>query len=208
VSAKNIGRQLGFELVDTLGLEGDLDHNFDLMNQLPDYLKEKYDLIIDAGVTYWTFNPGIAVTNYAKMLKAGAVIVHLTAVSGFYGSAYYNIHPRFFTDFYMLNGFEFKEAAMRQRRGAHDYRHIFNYISNKVLKHASISRYFSVSPSLMSNPERFLNSRQGHAVRSFFGKTPELKNNVLGIFVFQKGNNQSIKSPHLLEASISKGKNL
>ena len=63
ISAKNFGYIFGFRRTDTLGLEGECSINFDLTSEPPDELLSQFDLIIDAGVLFWTFNPGTAIAN-------------------------------------------------------------------------------------------------------------------------------------------------
>ena len=204
VSAKALGKLLGFEIVETLGIEGNVDHKFNLMDKCPDYLKERFDLIFDSGVTYWTFNPGTAMTNYAKMLKMKGIVVHTTAVSGFYGSAYYNIHPVLLDKFYSSNGFELRRAALRQRRSEHDFRHIFKIVNTRIFKRSFRSEYKTLPLPFMADPKKLLASRQGYFVRKIFRLNPELKNNVLGLFAYQKIDARDITAPILFETSILK----
>lgn len=202
VSAKVLGKLLGFEIVETLGIEGNVDHKFNLMDKCPDYLIDRYDLVFDSGVTYWTFNPGTAMANYIKMLKIGGIVVHTTAVSGFYGSAYYNIHPVLLDKFYATNGFELKRAALRQRRNEYDCRHIFKIINTRIFKRSFRSEFKTLPLLMMADPRKILASRQGYFVRKIFGLNPELRNNILGFFAYQKIDNRAITEPILLEASL------
>ena len=108
-----LGMSLGFRNVDTLDINGKTTINHNLQKNLPQMLIEKYDLVIDAGVLFWCFEPGVALKNIFRMAKKNRLICHITAVTGFFGRGYYNIHPRFFEDFYLLNGCRFMGSSYK-----------------------------------------------------------------------------------------------
>lgn len=126
----SLGDSLGFQSTETLDINGQASITHDLMQPVPEHLLERYDLIIDAGVLFWCFSPGIALQNILGMLRAGGDVVHITAVSGFYGRGYYNIHPKLLDDFYAANQCSFLSATFRSRRRPEPlWRRILNRVS-------------------------------------------------------------------------------
>jgi len=112
----SLGESLGFHITETLDINGQASITHDLMQPVPENLLERYDMIIDAGVLFWCFNPGVALGNILSMLRVGGDVVHITAVSGFYGRGYYNIHPKLLDDFYSANQCNLISATFRSRR--------------------------------------------------------------------------------------------
>lgn len=109
----SLGTSLGFTKVDTLDINGKASINCDLQNPLPDELLGQYDLVIDAGVLFWCFEPGGVLKNIFRLTKVNGLIFHITALSGYYGRGYYNIHPRLFEDFYLSNQCVFIQSSVR-----------------------------------------------------------------------------------------------
>ena len=99
----SLGYSLGFKKVETLDINGKASLNINLQNKLPKALLSQYDFIIDSGVLFWCFDPGLALKNIYKMAKKGGVLLHICSLSGHYGTCYYNIHPKLFEDFYLTN---------------------------------------------------------------------------------------------------------
>jgi hypothetical protein len=111
----SLGESLGFSQVDTLDINGKASINLDLQDPLPSELLGQYDLVIDAGVLFWCFEPGQVLKNIFKLPKANGLIFHITALSGYYGRGYYNIHPRLFEDFYLSNQCVFIQSSFRTK---------------------------------------------------------------------------------------------
>ena len=196
----SLGHALGFQLTETLDINGEAVIKHDLMQPAPALLLERYDLIIDAGVLFWCFNPGIALQNIHRMLKVGGDVIHITAVSGFYGRGYYNIHPMLLEDFYAANMYSFLSAAFRSRRRLTSF-------SRRLLNR--ISCYFkSRSENMFSGHSDVFGGiylRQTGRHSYTFGKERPLKflitipNDVIGVFAFRKLTYMPPVSPVLLE---------
>lgn len=113
LEAHSLGKALGFSSVETLDLNGKASISLDLQEPLPEALVGRYNLVIDAGVLFWCFNPGLVLKNVYRFAAPGAVIFHITALTGFYGRGYYNIHPQVLEAFYLANKCEFLQATYR-----------------------------------------------------------------------------------------------
>jgi hypothetical protein len=111
----SLGVSLGFSQVDTLDINGKASINLDLQNPLPSELLGQYDLVIDAGVLFWCFEPGQVLKNIFRLTKVSGLIFHITALSGYFGRGYYNIHPRLFEDFYLRNQCVFIQSSFRAK---------------------------------------------------------------------------------------------
>ena len=111
----SLGESLGFSQVDTLDINGKASINLDLQDPLPGELLGQYDLVIDAGVLFWCFEPGQVLKNIFRLPKTNGLIFHITALSGYYGRGYYNIHPRLFQDFYLSNQCVFIQSSFRTK---------------------------------------------------------------------------------------------
>lgn len=111
----SLGISLGFSQVETLDVNGKASINHDLQQPLPTELLGQYDMVIDAGVLFWCFEPGQVIKNIFRLAKVNGLIFHITALSGYYGRGYYNIHPRLFEDFYLSNQCVFIESSARTK---------------------------------------------------------------------------------------------
>ncbi len=194
-----LGESLGFQTTETLDINGQAGITHDLMQPAPEYLLERYDLIIDAGVLFWCFNPGTALHNILSMLKAGGDVVHITAVSGFYGRGYYNIHPKLLDDFYSTNECLFLSATFRTR-SRHEalWRKILNRAS--VFWRARSKNMFSESSDAFGHT--YL--RQAGRYSYFFSPSEPIEylrfipNDIIGVFAFRKSHHARPVSPLLL----------
>ncbi len=110
-----LGAALGFSSVDTLDVNGKASINRDLQEPLPEELIGKYDMVVDAGVLFWCFEPGVVLKNIFRLATSGGLIFHITALTGYFGRGYYNIHPRLFEDFYLANQCAFIESSYRTK---------------------------------------------------------------------------------------------
>lgn len=190
-----LGEALGFESVDTLDINGKTSLNHNLQEEIPENLFERYDFLIDAGVLFWCFNPAAGLENIYKMVKGYGIIVHITAISGHYGRGYYNIHPRLFEDFYLLNNCEFIMSSYRCKPT--------HKIINRVIK--KLLAKIKLSSNLISyNTEHgnyFLNKSTRSAIS--FGQKNQpvestiLPNNVVGTIAFKKHQSSSVTYPCL-----------
>ena len=205
ISTKNFGQILGFRRTDTLGLEGECSINFDLTSEPPDELLSQFDLIIDAGVLFWVFNPGTAIANLSRMASETGQIVHITALAGHFGAAYFNIHPKFFIDFYKLNEFELLTGGgARNRRIS-----LFSQVSRKVCTSTKSthmqSEYLRINKTSPSNLGMVLTSPLSRILIKLGLKSLTLHDRAVGIFGFRRISMISgVKFPLLLESELQK----
>ena len=204
ISTKNFGHIFGFHRTDTLGLEGECSINFDLMSEPPDELLSQFDLIIDAGVLFWTFNPATAIANLSRMASGTGQIVHITALTGHFGSAYFNIHPKFFTDFYKLNEFELLTGGVRNRRIS-----LLSQVSRKLCASTRSthlqSEYLRINKTSPNNLGMVLTSPLSRILIKFGLKSLTLHDRAVGIFSFKRIKLISgVRFPLLLESELQK----
>lgn len=115
VTVKDFAKYLGFEEALTIDANGKADINADLTSDLDDSLLNKFDCVIDSGVLFWCFDPAKVILNIHNSLKDKSLIIHITALTGHFGRGYFNIHPKFFDDFYRINNYKFLISATRTK---------------------------------------------------------------------------------------------
>lgn len=195
----SLGESLGFQTTETLDVNGEATITHNLMEAVPVDLDEKYDLIIDAGVLFWCFNPGLALENILRMLKPGGDVLHITAVSGFYGRGYYNIHPKTLNDFYKVNGCQFLFASYRSRLFRSSLlRRVLNRICG-FLGHRLAAMAYSRSGSF--GQVYFCETSPQHY--AFLERPPEMTpqfvpNDIIGVLAFRKELHAMPVSPVLI----------
>lgn len=96
----NMGR------VETLDIGGAPTVRIDLHQPLPAELAGKFDVVIDAGTVHCCFDVAAVMKNCLELMKERASIIHMSALTGYFGRCYYKIDPLLFKDFYLQNGFE------------------------------------------------------------------------------------------------------
>ncbi len=99
---------LGFDVVDTTDFsdyEG-ADIIWDLNQPVPDEMRGKYDMIVDAGTSEHIFHVPNVMANIHAMLKVGGRIIHGAPTSNFVDHGFFMFSPTFFFDYYTANKFE------------------------------------------------------------------------------------------------------
>lgn len=89
---------LGFaevHAIDCSSYEG-ADIIFDLNEELPENLKERFDYVINGGTLEHVFNIAKAMQNLSDMVMTGGKIMHIAPVAGWADHGFYNIQPTFF----------------------------------------------------------------------------------------------------------------
>ena len=191
-----LGYSLGFKEVETLDINGKATLNINLQKELPKSLLSKYDLIIDSGVLFWCFEPGLALKNIFKMASKGCLIFHVCSLSGHYGTGYYNIHPKLFEDFYFLNNCTFINSSYRCKPKRFKYswfsvrRKLFPIGS--IIKSSFITNYLNQGNIFLFKCSR--NKIFFKNIKNFY--EPDLiPNRVVSINIFKKNNKLEPKSP-------------
>ena len=76
----------------------------DLNQPIPENLKGRYALVLDAGTLEHCFNIGAAARNVAEMIAHGGAVMHGNPIN-MYNHGSYNLNPTWYHDFYEENGF-------------------------------------------------------------------------------------------------------
>lgn len=194
-----LGKSLGFQSTDTLDINGQASIKHDLMQPVPKNLINRYDMIIDAGVLFWCFSPGSALQNILTMLRVGGEVVHITAVSGFYGRGYYNVHPKLLEDFYAANQCGLLSATFRSRRRSEPlWRRLINRIN--IFRQVHRENMFHGRSNVFGHV--YLRQLGQHSYE-FCPDAPAeflhfIPNDVIGVFAFRKMRNANPVSPVLI----------
>ena len=186
-----LGKSLGFGSVDTLDLNGKATITMDLQKDLPEDMHEKYDYLLDAGVLFWCYDPGAALRNIYRMVRPQGIFHHITGITGYFGRGYYNIHPRLFEDFYLINKCCHILASYRTKLQRPT---LLSKIVRALLRQKKIAVSYNYSAGNI-----YLDKSTRDKI-SFSNKlnTPEsnvLPNNVIGNLVFQKLSRGEPKGP-------------
>ncbi|HEY2010095.1 MAG TPA: class I SAM-dependent methyltransferase [Rhizomicrobium sp.] len=99
-------RELGLQRAETLDIMGKPSVQIDLHQPLPEALAAQFDVIIDAGTVHCCFDVAAVLRNCLGLLKDRGSIFHLSALTGYFGRAYYCFNPLLLKDFYQQNGFD------------------------------------------------------------------------------------------------------
>jgi SAM-dependent methyltransferase len=109
ISGETLFRSMGFDTVDALDLsafEGArFQHDLNDPN-LPDELRERFDVIIDHGTIEHVFHLPNALANIFRMLKVGGRMIHSSPTSNLVDHGFYMFSPTLFHDFYSANRWE------------------------------------------------------------------------------------------------------
>lgn len=124
-SVATFGRALGFASAETLDITGSPTHRVDLQLPLASELRCRYDWIIDAGTMFWCFDVAAVWRNVLDMLVDDGCVMHVAALTGYFGRGYYAMQPRVFRDFYRQNGFDVVTLGVRPRPTNIALRHRF-----------------------------------------------------------------------------------
>lgn len=186
----SLGRSLGFRRTETLDINGNASITLDLHGDPPDELVGVFDCIIDAGVLFWCSDPGAALRTILRIARVGGLIIHVAALSGYYGRGYYDIHPLLFEDFYLMNGCEFVISTARTR---YRPRGLLGRVASRLRgrKEVTVNR----EPGNVYLSEGRLN-RIAFSNRYADGREPNmLPNNAVGLFAFQKQRQTAVSMP-------------
>lgn len=182
-SPVSLGESLGFQQTDTLDINGRASLTLNLQHDMPAALLGQFDCLIDAGVLFWCFDPGLALKNVFRLVGMNGLIVHITAISGFYGRCYYNIHPLLFESFYLGNACEHLTSSYDARpRAVSRFRRLMERLH---LLRRSVDVTYNSKPGGI-----YLSEGTGRTLG--FGsqlKLPEsdvVPNNAVGTLVFKK----------------------
>jgi SAM-dependent methyltransferase len=106
-------QKLGLARAETLDILGKPTIRLDLHESLPPDLAAQFDVVIDAGTVHCCFDVAAVLKNCTHLLKERGTVFHLSALTGYFGRAYYNFNPLLFKDFYLQN--RFLPLAFEQR---------------------------------------------------------------------------------------------
>lgn len=106
-------KELGLARVETLDVLKGATVTLDLQEALPKDLVGRFDTVIDAGTVHCCFDIAAVLKNCLALLNPRGSIFHLSALTGYFGRAYYCFNPLLLRDFYLQNGFDL--LAMESR---------------------------------------------------------------------------------------------
>ncbi len=112
-TSKDLFHLLGFDDVlscDYSGMENP-DIIFDLQDEFPDELYERFGVVLDVGTLEHVFDVHQSYTNVMNMVKTGGYIIHLTPVTAV-NHGFYHFSPTFFNDLYTANGFKMESMNL------------------------------------------------------------------------------------------------
>ncbi len=119
LTMENIDSYLLFKMIgikevhalDYSSFEG-ADLNCDLNKDIPDYLENKFDYIIDGGTLEHVYNVTKAMENMSKLLTPNGIIVHISPGGGLVNHGFYSFSPSFFIDYYNENHFHILDVEL------------------------------------------------------------------------------------------------
>jgi hypothetical protein len=76
----------------------------DLNDPVPEHMRERYAVVLDAGTLEHCFNVAQAAKNVAEMVALGGAVIHGNPLN-MYNHGFYNLNPTWYHDFYETNGF-------------------------------------------------------------------------------------------------------
>jgi SAM-dependent methyltransferase len=176
---------MGFASMQDLDVNGETGLTIDLNLPVSEDLVGAYDCVFDAGVLCACSDPGAAIRNIFQMTRPGGLIIHICALTGYYGRVYYDIHPRLFEDFYRINGAELIEWSARAKYTPHGPLAPFlrRLIRNKISRYERPGNVFLAD----AGPGRI---SWGKSLKSS-GEPNVLPNNAVGVYAFRK--NQAVE---------------
>ncbi|HMH64797.1 MAG TPA: hypothetical protein VK515_04385, partial [Rhizomicrobium sp.] len=105
--------RMNLSRVETLDVAGNPTVRTDITAPLPPALEGAFDLVLDIGTLYWCFDVAAGWRNCFALLKPRGLIVHHSAMTGYFGRGYYTFQPRLFRDLYRSSGF--REITIKTR---------------------------------------------------------------------------------------------
>jgi hypothetical protein len=174
-----LGRALGFDRTETFDLDPDASVQLDLHETPPAEYRGQFDCVIDAGTIFFCSDPGAALRSAFRLAAPGALVAHVSGVTGFFGRAYYNVHPALFIDFWEANGGRLLRAGYRTTLG----------LPGPLMHLANIVRLNRASATAERTARYVSKSRPNKIV---FGDSRKrepgiLPNNAVGTLLFEKG---------------------
>jgi SAM-dependent methyltransferase len=77
----------------------------DLNKPVPNALRSRFDLIVDAGTLEHIFDIRQSLANIALMLKPGGRVIHITPANNYTNHGFYQFSPTLYFDYYSANAF-------------------------------------------------------------------------------------------------------
>jgi SAM-dependent methyltransferase len=108
------------ESLDASPYEG-CDHVADLnAPEPPDHLRDRYDLVVDAGTLEHVFHLPNALRFCHALLKDGGRMIHMSPASNFVDHGFYMMSPTLFHDYYTANGWSVQQMRIIRHTRDHD----------------------------------------------------------------------------------------
>jgi SAM-dependent methyltransferase len=101
---------------------------------LPAHLKERFDVVLDAGTLEHVFHVPNALRNLFGMVKVGGRIIHFTPSSNHIDHGFYMVSPTLFWDFYSANQFELNAFHLYRYTPSNVQWEIYEYSPGRLVE--------------------------------------------------------------------------
>lgn len=109
VTDQEFFHSLGFEEIESVDYSDfeNATHIADLgAPDLPEHLRERFDLVVDGGTIEHIFHLPNVLKNVFAALRVGGRVIHASPMTGFFDHGFYEFSPTLFVDYYSANQFE------------------------------------------------------------------------------------------------------
>jgi hypothetical protein len=110
-------KSLGFAQVESMdvSISESPTYQWNLNNPIPDYLKNKYDVIMDGGTSEHIYNFPQVLKNIHNMLNENGIIIHAAnPINNHVDHGYYSFSPMLFYEYYLVNSYEILHSCILQ----------------------------------------------------------------------------------------------
>ena len=127
---------------------------FDMNNDSPTKLKEKYDTVIDSGTLEHIFNIPRALENTSYLCKPGGQIIHALPANNFCGHGFWQISPELFFSLYSdKNGYQDTEVFLGRPSDPNNFFKVIRPESGKRINIYSSDEVYVFVRTVRKEPE-------------------------------------------------------
>jgi len=130
----------------------------DLNKPLPERLKAKYDVVIDAGTLEHVFNFPQAIENAMNLLKDGGSFISITTANNFFGHGFYQFSPElFYRVFSKENGFNVERMYFSTTKKDADWYELPDpkQVKGRIILENSYQSYLLIHARKLNSTEIF-----------------------------------------------------
>lgn len=131
-------------------------HNMNL--QIPEYLHNRYDTVIDSGTLEHVFNYPTAIKNCMQLLKQNGHFIAITPCNNFFGHGFYQFSSElFYRIFSAENGFEVKTMMLFEDFGKSTFYSVQDCSEkcHRIILNNSLPSYLFIIAKKIANKEIF-----------------------------------------------------